>query len=1272
MKTFKGMVVTFIVGALVQGGAIAQEQINLAELSPPPPMDLPLVALEAQPDAANYYSAGRDWPPLPFNPFFGLTNVPIYFLQAANCPNGLPYLLFDDRAIVAAELLLEAEAQQRGVPQTKMASRLEEVFTPQYAARGLVAMTNDLQIDIEDATNGVVSLTVLNPTSMTNNPVWDLYATTNLSVEGGGWNATNWTWLARTEPGQTNLLLAMPSETEAYFRLADTNDVDADSLPDVFELLVSHSDPTTNDSDGDSLLDAFEWTHFGDFNQSATNDYDGDGTNNYDEFIASSNPNDLKFTTHFANLFVNQTTVSGTCAVQGGVPYVMAVLVNSTNLATANWQPYSPSFDVTLGGGDGVYAVRVYLAGRSGAFPPVMDYTELTLDRVAPVLMITNPITANATVTKPYLQLLGNANEPLSVLTYNLTNSAGAWTNLPAYVVDQEMDTNAFDFSTNYFQAYDIPLVTNANYLTLRVTDRAGNTRSTNLIVTLDYTGATNPPVFAPRWPTNGMHLSGESFYMRGQIDDETATLSAQWLDDEGTTNTTPGIVERNGTFWVENLPLQIGTNELKLIAVNAAGHPSTNALSVVRSELLLTITSTPEGTALYNAVGNVSGTVSEPDCPVTVNGVAAEVTGTNWNASNVPLYGMGTATFDISANPSNNVPVHFSEEKAMPAIVRVTKHLLRQTFERSLSGMTWNTTWTKDYRAEFYPGTNGNWEKRYWGRASEYGAISAGGLIENWITDYIWSHTNTLGTYYTVDSVYGEGGGSIPEDSLVRLAPDEQVDDTPVEGPQIRVQNYYANGARYEWTSPVFGHAVLTLVARTFETLFTGGKAEVGWTSLFHISASMVEIRQPEGYLYYHTPGTTVLAAEQKIMGQTPEGSGKVRAALAANAQVGLGIVKPGGKHNGAWPNKENSNLKLETVTFGGAGYHSIKCDTNAAIEYTGPHWQTNFTAHTSASYPVLYESGNKLVASVSCKVNPAEIDTRLKIRGEGGGFIFEGTKDLSANETTWSLSTTSTVATASNTVNLFNLSINWSYAETNETTFHPLGTSSNRVYVSWHAPTTANLFHTVVDVACRNATSMTIESNIVVGIWGDFSDRSVVKADGTGPMKYWGNYVLTNVLANPATLLGGTVGDLVNYSDGRCGAWARFFRDTLKAQGITNSAVVGVLPNFDGWSAHRLRVKNQNVIPIFLTPPGPPQEMLGIPGQGNADPISIFVDHAIVTYGGKFYDPSYGGTTFTDIHAWQMGSLDVVSFDLGSKMVVMDSSIGGTNFVITTTPEP
>ena len=42
---------------------------------------------------------------------------------------------------------------------------------------------------------------------------------------------------------------------------------------------------------------------------------------------------------------------------------------------------------------------------------------------------------------------------------------------------------------------------------------------------------------------------------------------------------------------------------------------------------------------------------------------------------------------------------------------------------------------------------------------------------------------------------------------------------------------------------------------------------------------------------------------------------------------------------------------------------------------------------------------------------------------------------------------------------------------------------------------------------------------------------------------------------------------------------------------------------------------------------------DMLGVPGQGNDDPFSVFPAHQLVKYNSKIYDPSYGTGDFT----WQ-----------------------------------
>lgn len=168
-----------VVAVIISILAYGQEQ----EPPLPPPLNLPLLAPEAVPDGGNFYSAAHSegdeaWPPLPFNPLATNLNVPVYSLaQAFGKPFGAPFYLIDDRAWYQAKV--QAEQEQLAMQMLEAAARGEkldkfgrkEAPAPTILARGLAPMTNDLQLDIEDVTNGVVSLTVLNPTSMTNNPV---------------------------------------------------------------------------------------------------------------------------------------------------------------------------------------------------------------------------------------------------------------------------------------------------------------------------------------------------------------------------------------------------------------------------------------------------------------------------------------------------------------------------------------------------------------------------------------------------------------------------------------------------------------------------------------------------------------------------------------------------------------------------------------------------------------------------------------------------------------------------------------------------------------------------------------------------------------------------------------------------------------------------------------------------------------------------------------------------------------------------------------------
>lgn len=119
------------------------------------------------------------------------------------------------------------------------------------------------------------------------------------------------------------------------------------------------------------------------------------------------------------------------------------------------------------------------------------------------------------------------------------------------------------------------------------------------------------------------------------------------------TTNPVAGEVERNGQFWVKNLPLNPGTNSFIILAVDAALNTNQIAMSVVQSSVQLSVTPVSQGD-LTNSQVTVSGSISDAtNYAVWVNGVQATVsTNGTWSATNVPVLAGGMATFQATAIP--------------------------------------------------------------------------------------------------------------------------------------------------------------------------------------------------------------------------------------------------------------------------------------------------------------------------------------------------------------------------------------------------------------------------------------------------------------------------------------------------------------------------------------------------------------------------------------------------------------------------------------------
>jgi hypothetical protein len=371
------------------------------------------------------------------------------------------------------------------------------------------------------------------------------------------------------------------------------------------------------------------------------------GMGDIEDSFDAVEPGGVDYSISFNTTYTSNAVV--TAAIDGWPSASMMILVNSTNTNSGVWIPFNASPTINLGSGDGPKTVNIYFNTLSNVVSSC-SFT-LWLDTTPPAIVITAPGPGTNTVNQPLLQLQGCAPEELSSVTYDIANATGTMTNQPAVILSRYFDTNQWRFTTNTFQAFDIGLTVGANQITVHAKDLAGNMTTTNLTYTLDYTGKSNP-VLTLYWPTNGAQISGTNFVWRGSVDDPTVTLSAQITDASGDTNVVTGIVERNGNFWVENLPLASGINSLTLTATDAAGNVSQTNISVTQSLVNMAITSVP---AVSNQLSvTVLGTIDTAGYTVWVNGVKATQNGSppsiNWEADNVPVNGLGTTVFEALA----------------------------------------------------------------------------------------------------------------------------------------------------------------------------------------------------------------------------------------------------------------------------------------------------------------------------------------------------------------------------------------------------------------------------------------------------------------------------------------------------------------------------------------------------------------------------------------------------------------------------------------------
>lgn len=186
-------------------------------------------------------------------------------------------------------------------------------------------------------------------------------------------------------------------------------------------------------------------------------------------------------TAFFQNPFVNTNVVPA--SVSGGPAVSMAILVNSTDFAAAQWFPFSENPLVHLGTTDGTYQVWFGFQGFNGT-----DYWSMatvTLDRTPPTVAITAPAN-NASFNLSSINVQGNFSDAnFKQLTVN--------------------GVLAFTNGAN-FNALNVPLNAGVNVITAVAEDLAGNlgSNSVTVIGLTNSDGTMNDPIQLQATPTVG------------------------------------------------------------------------------------------------------------------------------------------------------------------------------------------------------------------------------------------------------------------------------------------------------------------------------------------------------------------------------------------------------------------------------------------------------------------------------------------------------------------------------------------------------------------------------------------------------------------------------------------------------------------------------------------------------------------------------------------------------------------------------------------------
>ena len=364
-------------------------------------------------------------------------------------------------------------------------------------------------------------------------------------------------------------------------------------------------------------------------------DPDGDGYSNYAEFVNGTDPlhaePPLDILVNGGNAYTASLTIPVLPLSTNYPEVLVSVSASMTNAVALGNTGVATNY--TLSDSEGPHYLYFQYADTQAQPHSAIIPKTIAVDRVAPTVQITAPA-SNAVLDQAFITLQGIAFDPDPVLTPDARP-------LKIWINDQPYWGR---FGTNItVKRFPVPAGTNSFTVTIRAVDDAGNSNQVSRTWTVDSSGdMVAPQLSSFNIATNTLLPDVEQIWVQGAVDDTNAIVNA-------VVNANDGVVTTN-TLSVRDLqfeglvPLEFGTNQLVLLAFDAAGNASSNAFTIIRSNRYRFQITSPAFDVFATAPSNyVSGYVSakfDEGLPtetnvtsVLINGVAA-VLGTNVDAN--------------------------------------------------------------------------------------------------------------------------------------------------------------------------------------------------------------------------------------------------------------------------------------------------------------------------------------------------------------------------------------------------------------------------------------------------------------------------------------------------------------------------------------------------------------------------------------------------------------------------------------------------------------